>query len=147
MIVSEFESAVADGYIRFLAALTNEDDVAVAEILLNSRNNFENTEVKIEAVIDKEFFLTDKDSKGNNGDYIKNCMVNFDGIIVYHEENRGAKFYSINHYLLYWSTRVILLYDNTSEAAKEQIAEKEIDDFFIANMLYKDVKKLILRGD
>ena len=143
ILSNEFKSAVSDGYIRFLTSLTNEQDIVITETLIREKNNSENKKIKIEAVIEKDLFVKGKDNKGNNGDYIKNCMVNFDSIIIY-DENAAAKFYSVNHYLLYYSTRVILLYDYTDNNRQSDEDEKEIDDFFIANMLYKDVKKLFL---
>lgn len=147
ILANEFETAVSDGYIRFLIALTNEQDIAIAKTLLETKNTLENTKIKIEVVVEKSLLLTGKDKKGNNGEYIKNCMVNFDSILVY-DANAEAKFYSVNHYLLYYSTRVVLLYDNDNIDAPDendlQDDDKEIDDFFVAHMLYKDTKKLFL---
>ena len=142
ILANEFETAISDGYIRFLAALTNEQDAAAADVLIETKNKLGNTKtkIKIEAVIERILL-----SPGDKREYIKNRMINFDGIIVYDETE---KFYNINHYLLYYSTRVILLYGDAEEKNKSDYKidedNKIIDDFFVASMLYKDVKKIFI---
>ena len=133
ILANKFETAISDGYIRFLSALTNEQDAAVADVLIETKNRLDNTKIKIEAVIERNLL-----SPGDKRECIRNRMINLNGIIVYDEK---AKFYNINHYLLYYSTRVILLYDDKSDSGED---EKIIDDFFVASMLYKDVKKIFI---